>query len=107
MSSVESPKELRHGEVGLLQLDPNTGVPVAESGDWLKSGEERYLKFSGEAEAREYAASQLRRNPLLEWSLVDSDGNQLATLHNQLALIEAARTKKKIKQGFFAKWFKR
>lgn len=107
MEKVESHKELAQGQVGLLQVDPNTGVPVADTGDWLKSGEERYLKFDNEVKAREYTSSRLRENPLLEWSLVDSNGNQIATIHDQQALAEAARSAKKSQQGLFAKWFKR
>lgn len=107
MNSVASPDHLDNGQVGLLQVDPDTGVPVSESGDWLKSGEEKYLQFENEADARKYAESRLKDNPLLEWSMVDSDGKQLAMIHNQQALIEAAKLKKKAKPSFFSKWFKK
>lgn len=89
MNTVISPSELIGEEVALLRVDPNTGIPVSESGEWLKAGEERYIRFQSEMEAREFAAERLEKSPLLEWTLVDASGEQLDTLHNKEALVRA------------------
>jgi hypothetical protein len=104
MNTVISPSELIGEEVALLKTDPNTGVPVSESGEWLKAGEERYIRFQSEAAAREFAADCLKENPLLEWSLIDASGKQLGTLHDKESLVRAAKSKT-MKRGFWSRWF--
>ena len=104
MILISTLKDLKLGEVALLRVDPNTGAPVNEVGDWVKAGEEQYIKFSSEAVAREYAQSELNKNPLLEWSMVDLNGEQIDTLHNREAVVEAGKLAKK--PGFFSRWFK-
>ena len=104
MNTVIAPSELIGEEVALLRVDPNTGVPVSESGEWLKAGEEQYIRFQSDTEARKFAADRLKKNPLLEWSLIDASGEQLCTLHNKEALVRATKSKT-MKRRFWSRWF--
>jgi hypothetical protein len=103
MESISSLSELSGDRFALLQTDPQTGVPVNLSGEWIKSGEERYLVFDSESDARNYATKELKKNPLLEWGLFNSQGEQVDVLHDKDALINAARSTKP--RSFLKKWF--
>ena len=102
MESISSLSELSEGQFALLQTDPKTGVPVNPSGEWIKSGEERYLVFDSESDARYYASTELQKNPLLEWGLFNAEGENVGVLHDKDALINAARSKPR---SFLKKWF--
>ena len=103
MKSIQTLDALKEGEVALLSVDPSTGVPLNEAGEWVKKGEELYLPFSSEDEARAFAHTELKKNPYAEWSLLDALGNQIDVLHDQVSLIEQSRS---VKKGFWSKLFK-
>jgi hypothetical protein len=102
VESISSLSELSGERFALLQIDPNTGVPVNLNGEWVKTGEERYLVFNSESDARNYASSELKKNPLLEFGLYNSNGEQVDVLHDKDALIAAAKPKPR---SFWGKWF--
>ncbi len=102
MEAINSLSELSKKQFALLQTDPNTGVPVNLSGEWSKTGEERYLVFDSESDARNYASSELKKNPLLEWGLYNYNGEQVDVLHDRDALINAAKPKSR---SFWRKLF--
>lgn len=82
MNLILSLSELIGSEVALLRVDPFTGVPVNDAGEWLRAGEERYLRFDVESQAREFAGASLLGNPLCEWMLFGSDGRLVDTLND-------------------------
>lgn len=102
MESISALSKLTGERFALLQTDPNTGVPVNLSGEWVKSGQERYLVFDSESDARGYASAELQKNPLLEWGLFNADGAQVDVLHNRVALVNAANPKQR---SFWKKLF--
>lgn len=86
MRTVESLKELRAGEFALIRVDPFTGVPVDDAGEWVRGERVAFLCFASEREARDYAQQQLATNRLTEFSLFAPTGEQVAVLHDKPAL---------------------
>lgn len=86
MNLILSLSELIGPEVALLRVDPYTGVPVNDSGEWFRAGEGRYVRFANTAEAHEFASIRLVENPLSEWMLFGADGGLLDVFNDVEAL---------------------
>lgn len=74
MRQVRSLEEVRLGEIALLAADPNTGVPVDSSGDWLVGEKPYFLCFDSMGEAEAFALKRLDESHLIEWNVYDHRG---------------------------------
>lgn len=105
MITIPNLVALKPGQVALIRVDPETGVPVSDSGEWLPAGTEHYLVFETRDEATLYAESQLKISPLSEFLAYDSGGVHLRVFNNRNALVEAVKSKQR--SGFNWCWFRR
>jgi hypothetical protein len=71
-------------------VDPRTGVPVDDDGNWLVAGQHRYVCFPSAEAAEGHARERLRRDPDVEWGLFDSRGARVNVLRDPDALRRAA-----------------
>lgn len=95
MKIINSLDDLEPNLCALLQVDPDTGVPLNEKYKWAISDDAAYYCFANMEDARHYALQQLTEHKLTEWSLFDSNGAYVETINNSGALIENASKKKR------------
>lgn len=90
MRRIRKLDELDAGEFALLAVDPWTGVPLDDEGNWAETGRHRYLCFPSAEAAERHARERLHQDSQVEWVLFDSSAAQIDVFHDLDAVLRRA-----------------
>ena len=83
MSNEDFPPKLGQGQRSVVFAEANTGTPTAPVGQHRIGQAKGYRVFSSDEEAMAFAQFYIERNPTMEVSICDEDGNQISYFRRQ------------------------